>query len=128
MTYTITMNTGRFGKELSCYLEEKENGQIVHTKTIIDTHFPHGHGSFPDSDRNVFRLSCNCTSILNTSSLIRILRDGSTVAQKSFSVIGTYTIEYRVNAGIDQQGPPTYLEELAKLDQYSKAQYIPTIR
>lgn len=27
--------------------------------------------------------------------------------------------------GVLQQGPPTYLEELAKLDQYSKAQYIP---
>lgn len=119
---TYTVNTGK----------ELENNDLLHEFTSSATH-AHGFVSSYQTGPLTVKYIANITAItgnVDISVTILIRPSGQILATKLITVssIDLYTIETSINLGGVPNGPPTYLEQLYKLDNYTKPQYIPRYR
>ncbi len=118
-----------FGSGISYTMTETENGVIKHTTGPRST--THGHARQADNQTGYtkIRTSVVLHSITGGFFQIRVSFRIHAVQVKTkfidITSIGNFSVAIDINRGGLQTGPPTYLEELHKLDNWTKGQYIP---
>ncbi len=109
-------------------MKEYEGSNLLETKTLVNTtNHTHGYNTKPE-ERTTLTLTTTLTSNPNGATLrLRFLTDSSVlISEKLITVTGTGTWSISLTyLGGSPTGPPSYLEELHKLDNFTKAQYIP---
>ncbi len=129
--YECRRPTGIVHGTSNCYYDNVLEDIHVYTSNG----FSHGHSGFLHNLAKRQTAKIECTFSANDPDCritvqIKNFTTGATLVQKRIDVytgISSITLEVTYLGGM-VQGPPTYLEELSKLDQYAKAQYIPNRR
>ncbi len=108
-------------------MKEFEGSNLLETKVLINTtNHTHSYNTKPEVTTTI-KLTTTLTSNPNGATLrLRFLTDSSVlISEKIITVTGTGTWTISLTYLGRKPSSPTYLEELHKLDNFTKAQYLP---